>query len=86
MFLEKNLLRQTIEENKYQQKTDIIGTPAYEEISPEKSPSHCIANDGTVAVEKLKLEVIENVPSTSEQAKANKNMNAVSFHAIYNDM
>lgn len=81
LSVEKSLLRQTIEENsKYQQNTEIPGTPAFEGVAPEKSPTHGISVDTTLAAEKAQSEAIENVPCTSEQAKFDKNSNAVSFY------
>lgn len=83
-FIEKSLLRQTIEENSYQQNADITGTPAYEGITPEKSPSHGISVDTTVAAEKVNVETVEHAPNTSEQARFDKNSNAVSYHSTHN--
>lgn len=81
-FIEKSSLRQTIEDTKYQQSTDITGPPTYEGITPEKSPAHGISIDTAVVAENAKSEAIESVPSTSEQAKCDKNSNAVSVHGI----
>lgn len=84
-FVEKSLLRQTIEEsNKYQQNSDITGTTTYESVTQEKSPTQGTTVDTTVDVEKPKTETIENAASTIEQAKFDRNSNAVSFHSILN--
>lgn len=82
-FIEKSLLRQTIEENNYQQNADITGTPTYEGITPEKSPSHGISVDTTVTAEKINAETVEHAANTSEQAKFDKISNAVSFHSTH---
>lgn len=82
-FIEKSPHRQTIEDTKYQQSTDITGPCIYDGIKPEKSPAHGISIDTADVTENANSKAIGSVPSTSEQAKFDKNSFAVSVHGIF---